>query len=530
MDESPEGRREHERVLFLKRAFTAAFLFFVGLFVRYQILGSTGPGFVLPAFSQRQKSVAVTLARGSILDRHGVPLHCPTWGTALVRFPAVDEDEAPVKVARSLTAAQIEKALSEAGESGLLIVPEEIRYGPGSLACHVVGHVRPNAYMDSRDNVGESGLEKTFQTTLAGGVPAWSGVVVTAEGEGVPGTGLRIAPPSQAPEDLNTTIDAAAQLVVEEELDSAGVSRGAVVVLDSRTSEVLAMASRPEFDQNRPELSLASGDAPFVNRAIAAFTPGSVFKPVIVGLALERGYVSQDETFTCTGEVQIGDRTVACGSTGRGHGVVTVREALAHSCNSALIEMGLRIPAPVLLEFILECGFGSTTGLPLDDEASGVTPTGYSLYAGDIANTCIGQGRLSVTPVQVAAFFAAIASDGVYRTPKLLPGGDDGHETRLFSTQTAALLQEALLLGAREGTGKQAWVHAIGSAGKTGTAETGRPSGATHAWFCGFSPVIAPKYVIAVFVEEGGDGPSVAAPVFREISTHLLDTHAATAP
>ena len=238
MDGPQGGRREHERLRFLTRAFAAAFLFFIGLFFRYQILGSYGGGFVEPAFSQRQKGVAVTLARGNILDRHGVPLHCPTWGSALVRFPGDSGDEPPVKAARALTAAQMEEALSIASQSGLVIVPEEIRYGPGSLACHVVGHVRANVYMDDRDNVGESGLEKTCQATLAGGTAAWSGVVVTGEGGGVPGTGFRIAPPAEAPQDLYTTIDAAVQRGVEDVLDRRGVSRGAVVVLDALTSEV----------------------------------------------------------------------------------------------------------------------------------------------------------------------------------------------------------------------------------------------------------------------------------------------------
>ncbi len=524
MDEAHEGRRQRERLRFLKKGFAAAFLFFVGLFIRYQVLGSYGGAFVLPAFSQRQKGVAITLARGNILDRHGVPLHYPVWGSALARFPA-DNDDPPVKVARERDVDQAYESLSDSGKDSLVVVPEEIRYGPGSLSCHVVGHIRPNAYMDSRDNIGESGLEKTFQSRLAGGTAAWSGVVVTAEGEGLPGTGLRIAPPSEEAQDLYTTIDAGVQRIAEEVFDDAEVGRGAAVILDAYSSQVLAMASRPAFDQNHPELSLSSDDAPFVNRAISAFAPGSVFKPLIAGLALDQGCVTPDEVFICTGKVRIGDRTVNCGSSGEGHGTVTVTGALSHSCNSALIEMGLRIPAAVLSEFIAKCGFGTPTGLPLPDEASGVIPWGYNLYSGDIANTCIGQGRLSVTPIQMACFFAAIARDGVYQRPSLIAGAAPADEVRLFSRATAVLLQESLLKGAREGTGRQAWVPSVGSAGKTGTAETGSSTSGTHAWFCGFTPVIAPKYVIAVFVEEGGDGPSVAAPLFRQIASRLADTH-----
>jgi penicillin-binding protein 2 len=529
MAERWDGRRERGRLRLLTWAFGAVFLFFTGLFIRYQLLGALGEGaFLLPAFSQRQKAVAVTLARGRILDRHGVPLHYPVWGNALVDLRSSVGDS-PVKVKRSLTATEVEEILArESGDAA--IVPEEIRYGPNSLACHVVGHVRPNAYNDPRDNVGESGLEKAFQGTLAGGSPAWSGVVVTAEGDGLPGTGMRIAPPAQDPADLYTTLDAGVQRSVEDVLDRNGVSRGAVVVLDALTSEIIAMASRPEFDQNHPELSLEAEGSPFVNRALSAFAPGSVFKPVIAALALERGYVDPTEVFVCTGEVTVGDRAIACGSSKGGHGEVTLSQALAQSCNSALIQIGMRIPAAVMVDFIKTSGFGVKTGIPLDNEAAGSLPDPWDMYSGDIANLCIGQGRLSVTPLQVATFFASLYSGGVYRRPSLIMERikDDG--IRVMSAETAEKITEALVLTTRSGTGKKAWIPLYGSAGKTGTAETGRGSGLTHAWFCGVTPVIAPRYVIVVMVEEGGDGPSVAAPIFREIGQLLLDTHTSAVP
>lgn len=483
---------------------------------------------MLPAFSQRQKAVAITLARGRILDRWGVPLHYPVWGNALVDLRS-SPDEAPAKIKRLLSAAEVQAFLAK-GDSDVAVVPEEIRYGPNSLACHVVGHVRPNAYNDQRDNVGESGLEKTFQSTLAGGSPAWSGVVVTAEGDDLPGTGMRIAPPAQNPRDLYTTLDARVQRAVEEVLDRRGIDRAAVVVLDALTSEILAMASRPEFDQNHPELSLEAEDSPFVNRAISAFAPGSVFKTVIAALALERRDVDPAETFTCTGEVRVGDRVIACGASQGGHGQVTVKEALALSCNSALIQIGMRIPAPAIVDFIKTCGFGRRTGIPLEDEAAGVLPDPWEMYAGDVANLCIGQGRLSVTPLQVASFFASLAADGVYSKPRLLLEHGSRDTKRLMSKETAATIMEALVLATRKGTGQAAWIRVYGSAGKTGTAETGRGRGISHAWFCGFVPVLAPRYVIVVMVEEGGDGPSVAAPVFREIGERLLDTHTPAVP
>ncbi len=534
-----------------------AFLFFVGLFIRYQVIGPLqSDRFVRPAFSQRQKGVSVTLARGNILDRYGVPLHCPTWGNALALFPsevkdveAVREivskvtgrdpflqsafpasDDPPLKLARSLDQSQIDQVLAAQEAGGLMVVPEEQRYGPGSLACHVVGHIRANAYMDPRDNVGESGLERTFQTRLAGGSPAWAGVVSTGEGGDVPGTGLRIAPPDEIPGALYTTLDASIQRTVEKVLEDRKVQKGAVVVLDAVTSEILAMASRPVFDQNHPDEAVSQPDAPFINRAISAFTPGSVFKPLIMSLALEKGYVTPDEVFTCTGQVVVGGRKITCGSTKEGHGQVTPREALAKSCNSALIQIGLRMSPVELVEYARKCGFGGLTRVPLGDEAMGVLPDGYSMYAGDLANLCIGQGYVSVTPLQVAAFFRAIAEGGEYVRPTLVRGAAKTQPVRLFSASTAKVIQEALLQGAREGTGQLAWVPYFGAAGKTGTAETGYSSSLTHAWFCGWTPVIAPEYVISVFLEEGGDGPSTAAPIFHDIAEIILDTHANASP
>jgi cell division protein FtsI/penicillin-binding protein 2 len=525
-----------------------ALLFLLGLFFRYQVIGPLERDtFVRPAFSQRQKGVPVTLARGNILDRCGVPLHYPVWESALAVFPGEARDspgtrqavasvlglqsyggpplpgpgDAPVKVARHLSASQIERALEIGEAAGLAVVPEEQRYGPGSLACHVVGHIRSNAYLDPRDNMGESGLERSFQSRLAGGQPAWAGVVTTGEGEDVPGTGLRIAPPDGVPLDVFTTIDASIQREVESALDRLDVKTGAVVVLDAQTALVLAMASRPVFDQNHPDRSLAGPGAPFVNRAISAFTPGSVFKPVVMSFALERGYASPGETFVCQGQITIGGRKVSCGNTKEGHGLVTPLEAVAKSCNSTLIQIGLRIDPVELVEYTRKCGFGSAAGIPLADEAQGALPDPHRMYAGDLANLCIGQGYVTVTPLQVAAFFRAIAAGGLYQEPTLIHADAKGTPVRLFSQETATELQDALLLATREGTGMKAWVPRLGSAGKTGTAETGYSTGLTHAWFCGWTPVLAPRYVICVFVEEGGDGPGVAAPAFREIASRI---------
>lgn len=535
-----------DRLRALWTVFSLAFLFLLGVLIRYQLIGPVeGNVFVSPAFLQRHKAVPVSLARGRILDRHGVPLHHPEWSLSLALCPSevenwetvmeclrslLDEEtmakveslrggSSPTKIARNITGEDALKLLSM-DEPGIWAIPDETRYGRSSIARHVVGYIRPNAYTNPEDNVGESGLEEAYQTYLSGGRPSWVGTVTTGEGDLLPGAGLRIAPAENAPPDLVTTIDARVQLVAEQTLAAHAVQQGAVVILDAATSEILAMASHPSYDQNRPDLYLEDSQAPFVNRAISAFLPGSVWKVLIMSYALEQDPSLIHETFTCNGEVRVGPARISCGH-GDGHGQLTLKEALAQSCNSCFIQLGLRFSPKALVDWARWCGFGDCTGIPLPNEAAGTLPNPYAMYDGDIANFCIGQGYVTVTPLQIAAFYRAIAAGGMYKTPTLILGESDRtSENRLFSESTARALSDGLLLGTTEGTGQDAWVSTFGSAGKTGTAESG-PGLRSHAWFAGWTPLLKPKYVVAVFVQEDGDGPSRAAPLFRDISTSL---------
>ncbi|HHX10866.1 MAG TPA: penicillin-binding protein 2 [Firmicutes bacterium] len=533
-----------KQVLF---AFGCVFLFFLGLLANYQIIDSiSGIRYIRPASLQRRESVPVALARGRILDINGVPLHYPSWHSVLAVFPSkiedkqrfvdevaaltgMDEDSlraildahsAPFKLLRGLPPEQI-AAIMHKSIPGLVVIPEEIRYGPGSLARHVVGHIRPNAYVNPKDNVGESGLESWFQTSLAGGTSAWVGTLVTGDGSEIPGTGVRMGFTGEYPQDLLTTLDVNIQYKVERVLDQEGMGRGGVVVLDAMSGEILAMASRPQYDQNNPEEYFLLPDAPFVNRNISDFTPGSIWKTVVLALALEKGYVTPDEVFECDGRIEIGSTVIRCGSSPEGHGSITVKQALAQSCNCTLIQVGLRIPPQELIDWAVECGFGNKLHLPLSQQSAGILPEPNSMFSGDVGNFSIGQGYLTVTPVQAACFYRAVACGGKWKNPGLVAGADFPEKT-LFSGKVSQFLQEALLLSTLEGTGKAAWVPGFGSAGKTGTAEMNDGPASNQAWFVGWTPILSPKYVICVFCERSGDGPSIAAPLFRKIAEQLL--------
>ncbi len=547
MKHTREDRTVHGRIEYVAYMLGFMFLFFLGLLIRYQIIDAmSGIKYVKPAFLQRQESVPVCLPRGRILDRNGVPLHCPYWHPALAVFPSkvdnkhqfvkqaasltgIDEfrlramletQSSPFKLIRELSAQELETVMSQA-IPGLVVVPEEIRYGRESLARHVVGHIRPNAYLNQKDNIGESGLESWYQTELLGSVPAWAGTLVTGEGSEIPGTGVRIGSIGDYPKDLVTTIDANVQYCIEKVIDEEQVERGAIVVLDVKGGQVLAMASRPQYDQNHPEDYFELADAPFVNRGISDFAPGSIWKPIILALALEKGYVKQNDIFVCEGSIDVGSTTVKCGSSEKGHGKVTLKQAVAHSCNCALIQIALRIPPEELITWAKQCGFGFKTRIPLPQESPGVLPAPNLMLPGDVANYAIGQGYLTATPLQVCGFFRSVLDDGKWITPALVKGSAV-YERAIFSASTARFLEDALLLATQEGTGQKAWVDCFGSAGKTGTAEISGESGLNHSWFVGWTPILDPQYLICVFIERAGDGPTLAAPLFKNVAEQLL--------
>ena len=524
-----------------------AFIVFLGLMAYYQIVHSSfGNRYVKSAFLQRRESVPASLARGYLLDTNGVPLHYPCWHPVLAVFPskigdkdlfakkiaalicvdenlireALEDRTTPFKITLEPSLFEMERIIGSA-IPGLALVPEEIRYGYGSLARHVLGYVRPNAYLNPEDNVGESGLESWYQSVLIGGIPTWAGTFVTGEGAEIPGSGIRMGSGREHSTDLLTTLDARIQLGVEQALGESEISKGAAVVLEVETGEILALASLPQYNQNHPEDSLFLPDSPFLNRAILDFAPGSIWKPLVLTLALEKGYVAPDEIFECKGQVTVGSAVVNCALSRGGHGRVTLKEALAQSCNSAFIEIGLRIPPEELVDWALKCGFGRRLSIPLAEQSEGLLPEPGPMLDGDVANYSIGQGYLTITPLQAACFFRSIVSGGNWINPTLVRG--TGAEERvLFSDATAVFLQEALLLSTLEGIGKAAWVSGYGSAGKTGTAETEGESSLDHAWFVGWTPILAPKYVICVFCERSGTGPSLAAPLFRRIGEIML--------
>jgi peptidoglycan glycosyltransferase/penicillin-binding protein 2 len=299
------------------------------------------------------------------------------------------------------------------------------------------------------------------------------------------------------------------------------------------------MASRPAFDANNLGEYLGRETAPLLNRAVAAYQPGSVFKLAVAAAALEERVGTPGDKFFDPGYIDVdGLRIKGWDFEKGGRGELSFADAMAYSSNPVLIQVGMKLGAARFVEWADRLGFGQKTRLEFDGEADGNLPAADSVYPGDLANLSIGQGTLEATPLQIACLVATIVNDGVAVDPYIvsrLTAADGAvvksfpasRGRRVLSRRTAGQMRAMMQAVTRYGTGQAADVARAGAAGKTGTAETGRtgPGGrsVSHAWFAGYAPLDNPRYVMVVFVEDGMSGGDVAAPIFQEIAAQVLD-------
>lgn len=527
--------------------------------------------------AQRLKVLPIMAERGQILDRRGAALSDPKLGWGVAAFGIFVEN--PAGTAKALGAvlnldeAALEARLRTESEpfwvawgvdrraadlirqinlSGVVATPLVTRYGPEAAARHLAGYYNRQG--------GQMGLEQLFEAELTGRdgsdgagdqrVTAVPSLVAFLDGHQKPleGLGIRsMVPGGLQPLHVHTTLDLRIQRAVESILDRSihpqgGPWRGAVVVMEPRSGEVLTMASRPDYDQAgwSPD---RKGDF-LLNLAVTPFEPGSVFKPLVAAAALEAGLIGLEEEVDCPAVYAVGEQ-LFLNAGGINWGRVPFREALARSCNTSLAALGYeRLGAERLLHAARAFGLGRHSlafGLP--EEGAGHLPS--LQFGGQVAQFSFGQAGLMATPLQIARAYSAIANGGILPQVRLVTAVKNGSGRvikrpeaqreekphRIMSEQTARALRLALLDVTRPegvGTGKAAWIgtesgYGAGSAGKTGSAEgTDGGQKAVHAWFAGFLPLRDPKYVIVVFVQGGGGGGTAAAPLFREIGEALL--------
>jgi len=565
-------------------------------------LMSASDGSILTRRDARAITLKIPAPRGQITGREGKPfaqtsvayqigLQYPqfenpdqafiiNWGRArldrlqeLIKNPIARNDEEladhyrhrrwlPLYVSGHLDeteAAEIQPKLP----GGLVLQPLYRRYYPQSgIAPHVVGYTGrvdrlPTGPINFNEPLweeseGRAGLEKLFDRELTG-QDGQKRLLFDEHGNKLLEEQTRRP---RAGGTLVTTLNHDWQVLAEKVLRE-GCQRGAFVVIDVATGEVLVMASRPSFDPNAfipfisgneyEELDNDPGRPLFGRAFQATYPPASSYKPVVALAALDKGIITERSLIDCPASITLG-RTVMRNHSPRPAGPIDVRRAIATSNNVWFYKVGIQLGAENFLNVSRRLGMGERTGLPLIGEASGLVPTNDWMLKnerrrfmdGDAANMSIGQGVLLASPLQVAQFMAGIGNGGVLPKLHLVRQVQDSHgrviraaepERRHWlgvSPAAVEIVRDGMRDAITYGTGRGGAISYTTLAGKTGTAQWGPPRLKQRlAWFAGFLPHDNPRYAFAV-VYEGRPGQRVsgggmAAPMVRKFFEPLKE-------
>ncbi|MGB3942389.1 MAG: penicillin-binding protein 2 [Candidatus Manganitrophaceae bacterium] len=479
-----------------------------------------------------------------------------------------DDPYLPIKIKNDLPMREVALVEGHGLElPGIKIEPEFKRNALyGSMAAHLLGYVgeitqpqlETGFYLNMKRGgiIGQFGVEQTFDSILRG-TPGQKRVEVDALGHEV--RTMKLDEPLRG-DDIFLTIDLNLQKTAEEALGGRG---GAIVALDSRTGEVLAMVSHPAFDPNLLSQGAASRvweailkdeGRPLNNRAIQGqYPPGSTYKIVVGAALLETKTTSPSQQVECRGFLPFGNRNFRDWKK-TGHGTVDFHRALVESCDVYFYEMGPRLGIDTISKFSHLFGLGHTSGIELAFEKGGLIPSSEwkqrtrkePWYPGETLSVAIGQGYVTVTPLQQTIMIATVANKGVLNPPKLLKRIRDYETGKVreipsapgekipLSAETIRELRNALagVVSDSRGTAKGSRSEFVSIAGKTGTAQVVGMKGGSHgklpeklndhAWFVAFAPFENSKIAVTVLVENGGHGGATAAPLAKKvIETYL---------
>lgn len=503
------------------------------------------------------------IARGLQLDPQDLQglidnsAHLPRFQPIVLKQSAGIED-----------AAFVESHANEYPDLALIQVPER-RYPYQSLASAALGYVgevsedtiaQPGSHFQPGDVEGKSGIERSYDSALAGR-DGTQRVIVNSKGQEVGTLGTIGATRGH---DLRLTLDLDLQMAADKAL---GDSAGAIVALDPRTGEVLAMVSHPGFDPNdfaqhidpKEWLRLTTDpQKPLMNKAIQAqLAPGSIFKIFLAAAGLETGTITPSFTVHCAGYITIYGHTFHdwVWVKHEGHGAVDLHRAIVVSCDVFFYTLGKMLGIDNIDKYATGLGLGSRTGIDLPSESSGLIPSPewvekvfkHPWWPGETMSVAIGQGAIDVTPLQLAYALGGIASGGVFRCPHMvfrdqlsalhvkLPE-DAEHRFPLKESTVQALTRGMWgVVNEGGGTGARARDVNLDIAGKTGTAQVVslRLQESSHnaafnnnAWFVGFSPSINPEIAVSALVMHGGHS-AVAVPMVRDVIEAYYAKHPA---
>jgi penicillin-binding protein 2 len=465
-----------------------------------------------------------------------------------------------VIVSRNLDA----KAMARVSENlwqlpGVLIDADNKRMYLDSLhGAHLFGYLRSiskekleeladQGYAQD-DKIGYSGLEKFYEERLRGQKGAQFEMVTPLGKYAGKFDNGKSDITSIKGDDLYLAIDSGLQKLAEHLLRNTGKS-GAVVAIDPSTGGILALASAPDYDLDIFNGStdrkgwndiLTSPQKPLFNRTVqAVYPPGSIYKMILAMAALEEKKFDPQKKILDNGVFIYGKRRFLSNE-GKGHGLVDMREAITVSSNVYFYNLIFSVGFDNWTKYGSMFGFGEKTGIDLPGERAGLLPSTkyYNKRYGEnkwtkgyLVSLAIGQGELGTTPVQLAAYAAAIANNGTLYQPHIVNGYRDTVTGKYIpftydkqqlpvSETTFNLIHDGMIGVVERGTGTLAKVPGVTVAGKTGTAQN--PHGKDHAWFIAFAPVENPKIAMAVLVENAGFGGAISAPIARELIRYYV--------
>lgn len=502
----------------------------------------------LQALKQRSIEISLNSNRGTIFDRNLIPLTNMETSKYLLgpREIIVNNHKLLNKIKESTSLSDrefsqlidnndrllqipLKKQMKLEGVHNLFIVDKVDRYSKFNTLSHVIG------YINKAENKGEYGLEKVYDEFLSNSDTLSMFIEYDKRSSMVLG-GTKFVDNHLGLEDpsgVKLTIDYNIQRTLEKILDESN-ENGAAIISKVDSGEILAMASRPNFNQNKMEEYFNREDMVLYNKAIqVSYPPGSTFKMVVLLAALEEDMNFINKEFYCKGYEEVNNLKIKCNNP-NGHGRISLRDGLAKSCNSVFIQLGKEIGAKKIIAMAERLGLGQRIGIGLLEEVDGLLPQNEELLGPAIGNIAIGQGKIEVTPLQMTNVLLTIANNGISKGMTIIEGitTKDGRvikpynkmeDKRVIDAEIAGVAKEYLGEVINIGTARNIDLDNIGgAAGKTGSAEAilrGQPT--IHGWFAGYYPRDNPKYVITVLVEEASLGSKSAIPIFERICKEL---------
>lgn len=521
-------KRSDGGVLFLVGAF---FLMFTALACNYFRIAFEGR-YVRAAEQRSELTISAGESQGTVYDCNMVPIVNAGKKYYAVAVPyAIDPDKtAGYAVNREEFLGAVSKGSpfvfqcreNTPESEGLTVFSIPERYADEQSACHLIGYLS--------DGKGVSGIEYAYDRILRGD-SSENTVTYSTDGFGrvLIGDGKTVRRSTADKCGVVTTIDSEIQKICEE--SGSDIEKGAIVVTDIYSGDILGMCSFPGFDPDNIDEALSSADSPLINRTLYSYGVGSIFKLVTSCEAINEGMTGF--IHVCRGYINVIDQRFNCHKYD-GHGTENMTTALTDSCNTYFIALSQKLDTKSFRRLAHDLGYGRETLLCAGMTGSaGVLPTVKDLdIPAELANFSFGQGKLSATPLQVNQMTCAIANGGSVPSLRVIRGVTADGETianekppqlsKVIDDDTAAGLRRMMTAAVRDNSSSNARSLIVSTGAKTSTAQTGRydeeGNEYCHAWITGFFPAASPKYAVTVLAEDGGYGNDAAAPVFRSIA------------